>query len=90
MLVLKKLQGQAGHLIQGMRLILDMMEEVKKTPCDQGPDERTERGKHTRQCQSSGELEEMALLVSLLSLAAKEGCATLGMRWIGWSTDLRD
>jgi len=29
-------------------LILDLMEEVKETPCDRGPDERTERGKHTK------------------------------------------
>jgi len=48
-------------------LILDLMEEVKETPCDRGPDERTERGKHTKRCQSNGEFEEMALLMSLIS-----------------------
>ena len=32
----------------------------------------------------------MALLTSLLIPEAKEGRAALGMRWIGWSTDLRD
>jgi len=71
-------------------LILDLMEEVKDTPCDRGPDERTERGKHTKRCQSISEFEEMALLTSLLSPEAKDGRAALGMRWIGWLTDLRD
>ena len=66
------------------------MEEVKETPCDRGSDERNERGKHTKWCQSNSEFEEMALLISLLSPEAKEGCAVLGMRWIGWLTDLRD
>jgi len=32
----------------------------------------------------------MALLMSLLSPEAKEGCAPLGMRWMGWLRDLRD
>jgi len=71
-------------------LILDLMEEVKETPCDRGPDERTERGKHTKRCQSNSEFEEMALLMSLLSPEAKQGRVALGMQWIGWLTDLRD
>jgi len=29
-------------------LILDLMEEVKETPCDRGPNEKTERGKQTQ------------------------------------------
>jgi len=66
------------------------MEEVKDTPCDRGPDERTRRGKHTKRCQSISEFEEMALLMSLLSPEAKEGLAALGMQRIGWLTDLRD
>jgi len=65
------------------------MEEVKETPCDRGPDEKTGRGKHTKRCQSNSEFEEMALLISLLSPEAKEGRAALGMRWKGWLTDLR-
>ena len=64
-------------------LILDLMEEVKETPCDRGPDERTERGKHTKRCQSNSEFEEIALL----SPEAKEGRAALEMRWL---TDLGD
>jgi len=71
-------------------LILDLMEVVKETPCDRGPDERTERGKHTKRCQSNSEFEEMALLMNLLSPEAKEGRAALGKRWIKWLTDLRD
>ena len=31
-------------------LILDLMEKVKKTPCDRGLDARTERGKHIKRC----------------------------------------
>jgi len=65
------------------------MEEAKITPCDRGPDERTEKGKHTKRCQSSSEFEELALLMSLLSPESKEGHASLGMRWIGWLTVLR-
>ena len=65
-------------------LILVLMEEVKETPCDRGPDERTERGKHTKRCQSNSEFEEIALLISLPSPDAKEGRGALGMRWIGW------
>ena len=72
-------------------LILDLMEEVKEILCDWGPDEKPERGKHTKRCQSNSEFEEMALLLSLLSPEAKEGGrAALGMRRIGWLTDLRD
>jgi len=54
-------------------LIIDSMEEVKETPCDRGPDERTERGKHTKQSQSNSEFEKMALLMRLLSPKAKVG-----------------
>jgi len=43
------------------------MEEVKETPYDRGPDDRTERGKHTKRCQSSSTFEEITLLMSLLS-----------------------
>ena len=68
-------------------LILDLMEEVKETPCDRGPDERTERGKHTKRCQSNSEFEEMALLMSFLSPEAKEERVALGMWWIGWLTE---
>jgi len=64
--------------------------KVKKTPCDRGPDESTERGKHTKRCQSNSEFEEIALFMSLLSPEAKEGCSAMGMQWIGWLTDLRD
>ena len=38
-------------------LILDLMEVVKETPSDRGPDERTERGKHTERCQSNRSLK---------------------------------
>ena len=71
-------------------LILDLMEKVKETPCDRGPDDKSERGEHTKGCQSNSEFEEMALLISLLSPEAKEGRAAWGMRWIEWLTDLRD
>jgi len=31
-------------------LILDLMKEVKETPSDWGPDDRTKKGKHTKRC----------------------------------------
>ena len=63
-------------------LIPDLMKEVKKTPCDWGPNERTDRGNHTKRCQSSSEFEEMTFLINLLSPEAKEGRVALGMRWV--------
>jgi len=71
-------------------LILDFMELVREIPLGPGPGDRTERGKHSRRCQSSSAFEDMALLVSLLSPEAKEGHVPLGMRWMGWLRDLRD
>jgi len=60
-------------------LILDLMEEVKETPCDRGPDERSERGTHTKRWQSNSEFEELALLIRLLSPEAKQRHAALRM-----------
>ena len=60
-------------------LIHDFMELVREIPLGLGPDDRTERGKHSRHCQSSSAFEDMALLMSLLSPEAKEGRAPLGM-----------
>ena len=60
---------------------------VREIPLGPGPDDRTERGKHSRRCQSSSAFEDMALLMSLLSPEAKEGRVLLGM---GWLQDLRD
>jgi len=71
-------------------LILDIMELVREIPLGSEPDDRTERGKHSRRCQSSSAFEDMALLMSLLSPKVKEGRAPLGMRWMGWLQDLRD
>ena len=65
-------------------LILNFMELVREIPLGPGPDDRTERGKHSRRCQSSSAFECIALLMSLLSPVAKEGRAPLGMRWMGW------
>jgi len=63
------------------------MELVREIPLGSRPDDRTERGKHSRRCQSSSAFEDMALLMSLLSPEAKKGRAPLGM---GWLWDLRD
>jgi len=52
-------------------LILDFMELVREIPLGSGPDDRTERGKHSRRCQSSSAFEDMALLMSLLSPEVK-------------------
>jgi len=60
---------------------------VREIPLGPGPDDRTERGKHSRRCQSSCAFEGMALLMSLLSPEAKEGRVLLGM---GCLQDLRD
>ena len=68
-------------------LILDFMELVREIPLGFGPDDRMERGKHSRRCQSSSAFEDMALLMSLLSPEVKEGRAPLGMRWL---QDIRD
>ena len=57
--------------------ILDLMEEVKETPCDRGPDERTEWGKHNKRCQSNSDFEEMALLISLQSPRGKRKACCL-------------
>jgi len=65
-----------------------LTEKVKEILCDR--EERTEKEKHTKRCQSNNEFEQMALLISLPSPEAKEGHAALGMRWIEWLTDLRD
>jgi len=45
---LERASGTGSQVDSRNVLILDLMEEVKETPCDQGPDERTERGKHTK------------------------------------------
>jgi len=71
-------------------LILDFVELVREIPLGSGPDDRTERGKHSRRCQSSSAFEDMALLMNLLNPEAKKGRAPLGMRWMGWLWDLRD
>ena len=68
-------------------LILDFMELVREIPLGPGPDDRTERGKHSRCCQSSSAFEDVALLMSLLSPEAKEGRDPLRM---GWLRVLRD
>ena len=68
-------------------LILDIMELVREIPLGSEPDDRTERGKHSRCCQSSSAFEDMALLISLLSPKVKEGRVPLRM---GWLQDLRD
>jgi len=65
------------------------METVEEISSDSGPDDSTDRGKHCMRCQSNREFEDMALLMSLLSLEAKEERA-LGMRWMRWLRDLRD
>ena len=59
-----------------------LMELVREIPLGPGPDDRTERGKHSRRCQSSSAFKDMALLMSLLSPEAKEGRAPLGMGWL--------
>jgi len=55
-------------------LILDLMEEVEETHCDRGPDERNERGKRTKRCQSNSEFEEMALLLKQKKGVLPWGC----------------
>jgi len=65
------------------------MELIKEMLLGPGPYDRTERGKRSILCQSSSVLEDMALLMSLLSPKAKEGRAPLQMRWMGWLWDLR-
>jgi len=64
-------------------IFFDFMQLVREIPLCPGPDDRTERGKHSRRCQSSSAFEDMALLMNLLSPEAKEGRAPLGIRWMG-------
>jgi len=39
-------------------LIVDFMELVREIPLGSGPDDRTEKGKHSRRCQSSSAFED--------------------------------
>jgi len=53
--------------------ILDLIEEVKETLFDLGPDERTERGKHIMRCQLNKDLYHGAVhLYVLVSVKIKE------------------
>jgi len=63
-------------------LILDFMELVREIPLGSGPDDTTERGKHSRRCQSSSAFEDMAVLMSVLSPEAKKGVLPWGCG--GW------
>ena len=51
LLVSKGISGTGRPADSRYGLSLDLMEEVKETLSDRGPDERTERGKHTKRCQ---------------------------------------
>ena len=53
LLVSKGISGTGRPADSRYVLILDLMEEVTETLCDWGPDERTEREKHTKRCQST-------------------------------------
>ena len=46
-------------------LILDFMELVREIPLGPRPDDRMERGKHSRRCQSSSAFEALLMLLWL-------------------------
>ena len=78
--VWERLQASGGCQIPGMCWFLTLWNSwlFKEIPLGSGPDDRMEKGKHSRRCQSSSAFEDMAFIDEFAQSWGKRGACSLG------------